>query len=463
MKKRMLSLALLGIMILSSFGVVSATGKTVFGLEDFESLTPIAWGDEGYSTEEDTATFTSNLSALGISVGGKSNDTRSYNIVDSGDEERGNYLELKKVASNGMPNITIPITYKQNNDIFVYEYDFYRTDFAAGVMYNSIQATGKNNEGVEKNLVNAYFNKTATTFDNAVGATPSITANVWHHAKVTIDLSGNAWTVAFKNLETGEEKSGKGNFGNNYGIDNITKIYFCVTSLSAPTGSYYLDNIEAYTIDKPVVSSTSLASTTGVPVDTREIKVTMSADIDESSLDGITVAPEIGFAATASGKDITITFGTNLAYKTEYTISLAGVAAVGGLSADNAVKVTFTTENAPDIQLMNVSYYGGIGAEYQPASTLADNSFVSAKLTLKNNTAEAKDALVVLVTYKANGMLADCHYVNKTFAANEEVSITNGLLLSGMAGGKVKVFVWDGPGSLRPWQINIGEQAVASN
>ena len=242
------------------------------------------------------------------------------------------------------------------------------------------------------------------------------------------------------------------------GVTDVKGIAF----VFAGTVNVQLDNIKACTIANTVlVSSTPANGATGVKID-KDVTLKMSNSIDPASLaDNITVSPAADFTASVDASDATkilIDFAEKLPFGTTYTITLTGVTDTNGTAASGSI--SFTTESRPAVDILNVTYSTGYGDSYAivDRANLTAGGLLTAALTLENTTAADKDATIILAIYDADKRLVKCQYIHKVLAAGTTAKISNGIKLDGsLTGGSIKVFSWDSPSSIRPYQKNITE------
>ncbi|MDY3928809.1 MAG: hypothetical protein SOZ34_05530, partial [Clostridia bacterium] len=83
----------------------------------------------------------------------------------------------------------------------------------------------------------------------------------------------------------------------------------------------------------------------------------------------------------------------------------------------------------------------------------AKNGLQGAELSLNNTAAEARNVSVIFAVYAGESrVLKDMIFTETTIPAGETKVISQGLTFNDEnSGGIVKVFVWDGTASMRPW------------
>ncbi len=494
MKKRIFSLVLAVMMIVSTCVIVSAAQTSVLDKATFETLDVDTWdvSTQTYASGTTAANFqTLYEGRSGLKLGGTANAIRSYNIVDSGDATRGKYFEMKKVAGSGTPWTWYPKTagatafYTQNNDVFVYEFDFLRSGFDSTTKTSPFYVVGSavGVSNISLNFMEIFFTgeNVSITGSETTGTITTLPQDVWHHAKITFDLSNKRRIVTFTNGSTSAVTTDIGMLENATSASSAGRVYNSLTQvifrINNQNGTNYdgaatlgIDNVEMYTVSKPtVVSSVPANNADNVLVD-ESVSITLSENVAESSLSNLVVkagnetVSNTEYNASVSGKVVTVDFNNPMEFNTTYTILVDGLTNTDGISFASGAKVVYTTEEAPAVQITDISYSKGYGASYvEDVATLTDGAFHTAKISLKNNTAQAKNATVILSVYDSTNKLVNCQYVNVALAAGEETGITNGLSFSGCVGGKVRVFVWDSPESLRPWMVGIGPETVAAN
>ncbi len=231
----------------------------------------------------------------------------------------------------------------------------------------------KDGEGFSFKVSNAAPENTAVETLTDGGTTiAAAEAGKWYTLKLTFNIDGNAETLDTFSYELTD---GTNNYtgddvvvGNKCGYQsitdatryNLTSIYKLAfgyiwdeTTASAedPT-TIYLDDISIRDVEiiNPItlVSSDPAANAENVALD-KTITLTFSEAVTEASAQNITITPDVDASITASGATVTIDPAADLAYGTEYTVTVPSTVANAAGTTVTPASFKFTTIEDSDL------------------------------------------------------------------------------------------------------------------
>ncbi|MDY3929866.1 MAG: Ig-like domain-containing protein, partial [Clostridia bacterium] len=419
--KRILSTALVLSLMLGTSAVMAETQTTdLIPLYDFNGYETGIIDDAG-------------LAALGITA--STDNYAEMSIVDlSGDETYGSLgkvLQYKPTsgASEGgakTTSIEFPMSYELNaNENLIVEYDmryyaYSLTDWFNSSKWGNVGLSGitidDGGNGKQLALVPRPVRQSTTVVDRrqyADGKTSSGNKE-WLRVKIVYDYeeyqkynvandkTSKGITATVVNLKSGTNALETGTTAT--GWLNSTTAGNLTFNETSGVGLVQLDNIHVYTMPKFRLETTSTENNeTGVFYDTEKITAEFTNDIENADtvsvkLNGVSIDGSL-YTVTKSGKTITVDFNENLKYESEYTVDYTGITDVLGQTLSDTA-ITFTTEEAPDVQLGELKLTENIGSTYQTASSItAKNGLQGAELSLNNTAAEARNVSVIFAVY----------------------------------------------------------------
>ena len=238
---------------------------------------------------------------------------------------------------------------------------------------------------------------------------------------------------------------------------DFTKVMFRLGTGSTPPQVLYIDNLNVYRIpDLEVKSFTypgGLAITdnqTDIPV-LSQFRANLNTEIDESSLSGITITPNIPMTISAdptNKKILNITFPKGLDYQTSYTVEFPNtVKNIAGNPLSGGYRKTFVTEAEP-ANIIIVENKGFTDFSGNTITTFPADGKICAEVTVKSNAAveiSEKEFYLILSVKSASGQLLDIAFLNTTIGYNEIQTLSAGFTLLGNTGGmSCDLYMWDG-------------------
>ena len=223
-----------------------------------------------------------------------------------------------------------------------------------------------------------------------------------------------------------------------------------------------LDNIRLAYAPATTTATSAINGAEGISVDTNEITLNFSERILDTVTDVHDVIPadftvsggvEVeDVAVSADRKAVTLTLDRPLEYQTTYTVSIVGNAVLDIYSNAVTGSVSFTTENRPAYQPTKPVFkkeYLFTGGEGKELKTL-ESGYISCQYTLTNNTAEEKDALMFIVSWK-NGMIDGFMFNPQKMAANGgSAKLYGGFNVTDAQNTKIEAYAWESFLSMNP-------------
>ena len=209
----------------------------------------------------------------------------------------------------------------------------------------------------------------------------------------------------------------------------------------------------AFAADFTCLSSTVANNASSVYVKEGTITLTFADNIDTSKLSTITMIKSgeefTDFTATVgAANEVKITFGSDLAYSTQYVIFYGNLESSSGASVSGTSNsLTFTTESEPLVQVESITLTKGVGSaviEQDDDILEADNTIQGFKVSVKNIVAEAKTVNIVCALYNAKGIIKRVFTSEKSIDATATEMVELGTYIdSSYAGGFAKIYIWN--------------------
>lgn len=245
-----------------------------------------------------------------------------------------------------------------------------------------------------------------------------------------------------------------------------------IRNTSNMEGVYYVDNFKLYRQSKFAFASSADDEATNVKFDRKTVSFTMNAPVLASSLTGITLTGDgntVDIDADVSESDnktVVVTIGEDLSYSTLYTLDFGSVKRSDGTAIElGETTITFTTEAAPALYVTETSLYKGSDVYVtDEASIAADGGLYTFAAKVKSTVNETKQATAIIAVYDVNGNLVKTTAVSKNITALKEETIAAGMTVPAeLAGGKVKMFLWNNLTKMQPYIKSLAEDIAASN
>lgn len=418
--------------------------------------------------------------------------------------DRGKIL---KVAGNPMSNtstesrlkITVPVdTYKiadYDNDRLYIEYDLFVPAFAeeeiptANGVFSNV-AFGNNAYAYWNNLKNtntmAFYgyplNDPVANTGGVSAVVSGVSLGTWLRVQVIIDAkSSDKFTysdveytdlrtmrVNITNLATEDVMTYYGATRSDRYADNF--LYFGNGHNKNVNGEFYVDNLNVYKKNKFSFVSSADDETENVLFDKEYVEFTMNAPVDEDSLSTITLTGADATVDTFAevledGKTVRVNILENMEYGTLYTVDFAGVKDTEGRSVETEkTAITFTTEAAPALYVAETKMFSGYGATMENVDAIvAADKLYTVSANVKSSVNEAKTATAIVAVYDSFGRLSETVYVSKNIPALAEETIAAGMTIPAeLAGGKVKMFLWNNVNTMQPYTKAITATIAAA-
>ncbi len=272
-------------------------------------------------------------------------------------------------------------------------------------------------------------------------------ANTWYDVRFVVNLETKKYD--FFRREQGEQSyervSPEGGYYmrdsgtydyDTYGVKNF---YFEATGTmdSDCEKIIYCDDIFCgqYEFEAPEAESVYPADgTENVNTELKNIKITFSDDMDESTLDGnITLRNENGdtvdFSGTLIGREYTMELSQQLDYDTEYTVEISeNVKNFLGESARNITSI-FRTQK-PTVKIGD------------PTFATTEENTVSCEFTAENMTENDKDILLIFAAYDSEGYVTSGTYRRMTLKSGTQ-PFGMKMETSAADAEKVILYAWD--------------------
>ena len=420
---------------------------------------------------------------------------------------------LKIVVPYASNNDTADNSYSAatyDNDLLVAEYDVYiessetdpidTVENASQFNYSVFAEYGYNDiVHIKKTAtVKPYSRKFTTIAENADGSIKTESSeqyamydegmafNTWYRLKWVIDADcGVAYNNGTKDYPTLVKTATLYTTNLSTGVTKIQTTYIptarwagetlllggntrSASTNNTMTGVYYVDNFKLYRQNKFAVASYDDGAT-NVSIDKDSVSFTMNGAVKADSLAGITLTGggntvDITPNIDADGKTVVVTINEELDYGTTYTLDFSSVKREDGTAIElGATSLSFATEAAPALYISERNIYSGYDTFVLDADEIGNGLYtIAAKV--KNSVSEAKSATAIVAAYNANGKLIETAYVSKSIAAGAEETLAAGMTIPAeLAGGTVKVFLWNGIGSMQPYIKPITEAIASAN
>lgn len=241
------------------------------------------------------------------------------------------------------------------------------------------------------------------------------------------------------------------------GVISQEKLDDLTFSNNSGVGQVWLDDIRVYTLPKfEYKSSTIENNATNVFYDTKSMTATFSNEIKSVDSVSITGVAADKYTVTKSGKTVTVNFTDELEYGTTYDVNFTGVVDVYDQVLGDC-KVSFTTENAPDVRYNGVTYTQGVGTDYNSSiGGIVPNGLGGVSLELENMSDGDKEVNIIFAVYSSEGGIFEkVKSVGSTIPASNTATISLGMKMDDLSGKFVKAFVWENMETLMPWRGSI--------
>ncbi len=291
------------------------------------------------------------------------------------------------------------------------------------------------------------------------------------HTGATVSSSGRrTMTISTKNLRTNETSSERVVFSTRVLADKlIIGGYYSDQYLY---GDFYLDNVNIYTRDKFAFESSADDEATNVAFDKKTVSFTMNAPVLASSLTGITLTGGGNTVSTTAAlsesdnKTVVVTIGDDLAYSTPYTLDFSSVKREDGEAIALGDKtITFTTQAPPALYVTETKIYSGFDSYMANETEIsADGGLYTFAAQVQSTVETSKPATAIIAVYDANGKFVNASYVSKNIPALKEETIAAGMTVpASLAGGTVKLFLWNKVNMMQPYIKPLAEDIAAAN
>ncbi len=427
------------------------------------------------ATMSQTATAHTNNTAtrLGISV----NIGKDFTKSSSYDNDKL-YIEY---------DLFIPSLGQLNNSFVRFNYVLFGVnDYATAI---------KHETNSDKAFATAYkttkFTAELKTDSASYGdqVSPSFTLGDWYRIQYVLDMQDvkaidivdstgatvsstgrRTYTINTKNLRTNETTSSRVATSTKVLADKLTiGGYYNDQWLY---GDFYLDNVNIYTRNKFAFASSADDEATNVSIEKDSVSFTMNDAVNEASIAGITLktgANTVSTSAALSGSDnktVVVTINEELDYGKTYTLDFSGVKREDGdaIEGSETKTISFTTEAAPALYVAETNMYSGYDVYVEDEDVIGTGSLYTIAANVKNTVSDAKTATFIVAAYDVNGNLKETAYVSKDIAAGKTETMAAGMTIPAeLAGGTVKVFLWNNVSTMQPYVKPITAAIAASN
>ena len=309
--------------------------------------------------------------------------------------------------------------------------------------------------------------------------------NTWYRLKWVIDAqSGVAYnngtkeyptlvktaTLYTTNLSTGETVTKTTHIPTARWAGETLLLGGANRTTNAMQGVYYVDNFKLQRQNKCAFASSADDEATNVSIEKDSASFTMNAAVSEASIAGITLTGDgntvdITPDVAADGKTVVVTINEELDYGTTYTLDFSSVKREDGTAIElGETSISFTTEAAPALYITETNMYSGYDVYVLDADEIGLNGLYTIAAKVKNTVSDAKAATVIVAAYNASGKLIETAYVSKDIAAGAEETLAAGMTIPAeLAGGTVKVFLWNNMAGMQPYVKPITAAIAASN
>ena len=305
--------------------------------------------------------------------------------------------------------------------------------------------------------------------------------NQWNHFKILFSTSTFKYEVYYNDLTTPVVTA---SFGNNpYFSDSATLdvqgfyIYMQLAANTAEEDAFTdiinVDNFEIYELDPlSVVSITPEDGSHDVSCRTA-ITLEHNFPIDPASLasavvevNGVAVPSATVSASIGDDQSCIVELNTTLTKNTEYTVAVSGIKDIYGRSYSEAAELTFTTKDTY-LEIGSPKYYKDYVSISSPGTEITETSLVTGSITGEVNFVNASGdeaypvSVIMGLFEKTDDSLVNIAYGEETVNPGDGVGaapakmVTASFDVTGNAKDYyVKVFVWDGFGSMMPQAKN---------
>ena len=193
--------------------------------------------------------------------------------------------------------------------------------------------------------------------------------------------------------------------------------------------------------------------------ESREIKAVFTNTVDASSLENIVVCANSQvvsadkYTVSSAGNTVSILFNSDLEISTSYKIDYSAVTDESGLVISGDAVQTFRTEEWGAVNISSCKFIKNIGDSASETDSFTASELNGVLVTLNNTSEEKQSATIIYAVYSSEGRLTDTLISKNIVPASNSVTVTQGVKVEN--NGYIKLFIWDGMNTMRPWTGNI--------
>ncbi len=279
-------------------------------------------------------------------------------------------------------------------------------------------------------------------------------ATSWTHVKIEVDYAVNEMRIYIgDSAVVTQNSSTKENFPN-LATTNYQRLWLGGGGFN--NKGIYIDNfsqVYEYSITYPCVKSVrytdaddDVTSADNVPADISKIEIAFSEDMNEESLENITVSPDpvTGRSYDAETFIYTLTCENGLTAATQYEITIpATVVSASGSVMEETIYKFNTLNGTFELSGLSLNENGTAISKADVSSLPGKSVTVSAQISNPDNTAGMVTLIYAL--YDNKGEMVDVNYTTRSFPEGRE-TVTSDIFTvkSGIVPVSAKVFAWKG-------------------